>query len=96
MTWTTKPTRFNLKLVRSVRKALARGEDCGLAVEACPLFVRAPERERAELYTVSLVHDDEGTYMATCRELPEVLVFETSEGKAMAAAHAAIKQALAA
>jgi hypothetical protein len=97
MAWKTKPVRFNLKLVRAVQKALARGEDCcGLTAASYHLFVMAPEAERPELYTISLVRDDEGTCMATCRELPEVLAFEDSEAKAIATAHAAIKDALAA
>lgn len=96
MAWKTRPARFNLKLVRSVRKALARGEDCGLEAEAYRLLVTALEAERSELYTINLVHDDEGTYMATCREVPEVLVFEDSEGDAVAAAQTAIRKALAA
>ena len=95
MTRKTRPSHFNLKLVRAVRKALASGEDCGMAIESRPIFVTPPKTERSELYTIRLVHDDEGTYMATCREVPEVLVFENSEGDAVTAAHVAIKAALA-
>jgi hypothetical protein len=95
MTWKTRPSHFNLKLVRTVRKALASGGDCGMEIESRYIFVALPETDRSELYTIRLVHDDEGTYMATCREVPKVLVFENSEGDAVAAAHVAIKEALA-
>jgi len=97
MTWKVRPAHFNLRFVRAVRKALAKGEDCcGLAVQTYHLFVRAPEAERSELYTVCLVRDDEGTCMAICRELPDVFVFAESEGGVIAAAHTAIEEALAA
>ena len=95
MAWKTKPTRFNLKLVRSVRKALANGESCGLEVTLCHLLAAIKE-DGQEIYSFWLVRDDEGTCMAICREMPEVLVFEESEGKAIAAANVAIKDAFAA
>ena len=95
MAWTTRPARFNLKLVRAVLKAVTRGEDCcGLAATSHHLLVTAPGTEQSDLYTVCLVQDDEGTCMATCREMPEVLAFDDSEGGAIAAAHAAIQNAL--
>ena len=95
MTWTIRPARFNLRFVRAVRKALAKGEACcGLVPQTFSLLVRTPEAEQAELYTVCLVCDDEGTCMAVCREVPEVLVFADSEGDVLAAARAAIEKAL--
>lgn len=96
MTWNTKPTRFNLKLVRSVRKALAKGEACGLDAKSYHLLAAAIEDGRQEIYTVWLVRDDEGTCMGLCPELPEVLVFEDSEGEAIAAVQVAIEEAFAA
>ena len=96
MAWKTRPARFNLKLVRAVRKALAKGEDLGLPVMSRPLAVAPPQGGPAETYTVRLVRDDEGTYMVTCHELPEVLAFEQCEKRALAAAQTAIGHALAA
>ena len=97
MAWTIRPARFNLRFVRAVRKALAKGETiCGLEAKTYHLLVPMPGTERSELYTVWLVQDDEGTRMATSRELPEVLVFEDSEGEALAAARVAIEEVLAA
>lgn len=97
MAWKIRPARFNLRFVRAMRKALANGEDCcGLVPETYHLLVSSPEAEQPARYTVCLVHDDEGTYMATCRELPELLVFESSKADVIATAHATIEEALAA
>ena len=96
MAWTTKPGRLNLKLVRAVLKAVAAGEDIGLPVVSHPVRVARPEGGSVVTYTVCLIRDDEGTYMVTCRELPEVLVFEQCERQALIAAQAAIRRALAA
>jgi len=97
MTWKIRPARFNLRFVRALHKALVRGETCcGLEAQVYHLLVPVPGTERPELYTVCLVQDDEGTCMATCREVPEVLVFEESEGEALAAMQAAIEMAFAA
>ncbi len=97
MAWKIRPAHFNLRFVRAVRKALAKGEDCcGLVAETYHLFVSASDTEHSALYTVCLVQDDEGTCMAICREVPEVLVFAEGEGDALAAAQTSIEEALAA
>ena len=96
MAWKTKPTRFNLKLVRSVQKALSRGQDCGMPAASYQLSITDPNAERSETYRIWLVQDDEGTCMATCPEVPGVLVFEEGERNAVMAVQAAIKQARAA
>ena len=97
MAWKIRPAHFNLRFVRAVRKALLKGEDCcGMATQSYHLFVPVPGTERPELYTVCLVQDDEGTCMAICREVPEVLVFAEGEGDALAAAQTSIEEALAA
>jgi hypothetical protein len=96
MAWKIRPAHFNLRFVRAMRKALAKGETCcGLAIQTYHLLVTTPETKRSELFTACLVRDDEGTCMAICRELPEVLVFEQNEGDALAAVHAAIEEVLA-
>jgi hypothetical protein len=82
--------------VRAERKALAAGGDLVLPVVSHTLQVVTPEGGPAAIYTVCLVRDDEGTYMVVCRELPEVLVFEQCERRALAAAQAAINRTLAA
>ena len=90
MAWTTKPVRFNLRLVRAVRKALVKGEDPVLPVVSHRLSVALPEGGSAATFNVCLVLDDEGTAMATCPELPDLLVFHDSEEQALAEAQAAI------
>jgi hypothetical protein len=95
MPWTSKRAQFDIKRIRALRKALAKGEDCGLETVFHQLSLTVPETDRAETYTVCLVHDEAGNYMATCRELPQVLAFDDSESGALAAARAAIKEAVA-
>jgi hypothetical protein len=75
---------------------MAKGKDCcGLAAQTYRFFVPLLGTESSELYTVCLVQDDEGTCLATCREVPGVLVFGQSEGGALAAEQAAVEEALA-
>jgi len=66
MTWKIRPAHFNLRFVRAVRKALAKGETCcGLVAQTYHLFVSAPETKYSELCTVCLVRNDEGAPPAT-------------------------------
>ena len=94
MVWTTRPARFNLRLVRAIRKALAKGERPVLPTVTRLLPVAPSEGGPAVICTVCLVCDDEGTYMATCLEVPSVLVFGDSEEQALTAAQGAIAEHL--
>ena len=89
MAWTTKPARFNLRLVRAVRKALAKGKEPVLPVVSHRHLVARPEGGSATTFDVCLVLDDDGTAMATRHELPDVLVFHDSQEQALAEAQAA-------
>ena len=96
MVWKSKPTRFNLKLVRAMRKALPLGDDLGMGTVRHRLSVSPPEGGPPRSYTVYLTCDDHGTYMALCCELPEVTAFAEDEGEVLRMTRQAVQEALAA
>ncbi len=94
MPWTSKRARFDIKRIRALRKALAKGKDCGLETVFHQLSLTVQDTDRSETYTICLVHDEAGNYMAMCRELPQIVAFDDSESGALAAVRRAVEASL--
>ena len=85
------PTPFALALVRRMRLSITADDDSGLPAISHRLPVAAPGGVAPLIFTVDLSPDQRGTFLVTCREVPEVLMFAEDEEKALAGAEQAIK-----
>ena len=75
-----------------LRQAVAT--DDGIAAISHRLPITPPDGGVPTTYTVHLAPDNKGTFLVTCRELPEVTTFGEDEEEALSMAEEAIREAL--
>lgn len=90
------PTPLGQRLVRLMRMASKKTDGVGLAAISHRLPIRHAANLPPKIYTVDLAPHDNGTFLVTCRELPEVATFGENEEEALAMAEIAIEEALSA
>lgn len=95
MTPHSNPTALGLDVVRALKAAIAHENGAGSAVLTHRLPIRSPAGPAPLTYTVDLAQDQDGLFLVTCRELPEVIVGAEDEGAALSLAHLAILAAIA-
>lgn len=82
------------ELVRLLRQAVADEEGSGLPVILHCLPIATPDGKAPRILTVDLAPDERGTFLATCRDLPDVVMFVEDEEEAFTSAELAIKEVL--
>ncbi len=84
------------RVLALLRLVIAADEDTDMAALAHRVPIAAPGWDVPITFTVYLAPDEAGTFLASCRELPEVLTFGETEEEALAMAELAILDELAA
>lgn len=86
---------FTRKVIGLLKQVIA--SDAGeMAAITYRLPMKSPGFEIATTFTVCLAPDEQGTFLVTCRELPEIITFGEDEEEALAQAEHAIAEVLAA
>lgn len=88
------PSPFARTLVGALKQVIATDGDAAPAALTHRLLIRPASRDRPIPYTVHLAPDDQGTFLVTCREIPDVLTFGEDEEEALKMARYAILEAL--
>ena len=87
-------TPLGRRMLRLMRiDAMGEGKS-GLAALSHSIRIQNAANLPPTSYTVILASDDHGTFLVTCRELPEVTTFGENEEEALLMAELAIKEAL--
>jgi predicted RNase H-like HicB family nuclease len=94
MTPKSKRTRTGLRFLGMLKNAINMDESGGAASLCHRLPVVPPGGDLPTTFTVYLTPDDQGIYLATCRELPAVVAFGESEEEALTRAEQVIQDAL--
>ena len=89
-------TPLGRRLVRLMRIAGTTAEGVCLAPLSHRIFLDHAVGHPPTSYNVDLAPDNAGTFLVTCRELPELLTFGENEEEALIMAHLAIEEALSA
>jgi predicted RNase H-like HicB family nuclease len=89
-------TPLGRRLVRLMRMAGMTGQGVGLAPLSHRLFLPHEAGRPPSSFNVDLAPDDAGTFLVSCRELPEVMTFGRDEEEALEMARCAIMKALSA
>ena len=79
-----------------MQQAISTKDGTSLATVRHLLPVQHAANGPPTIYTVYLAPDDKGTFLVTCRELPDLLTFGEDEEEALAMAEHAIREAFAA
>ena len=88
------PTPWARALVSRMRLAITVDDDFALPALSHRLPIAASKGTVPLVFTVDLAPDQWGTFLVTCRELSEVVMFAKDEEEALAGAEQAIKDAL--
>ena len=94
MTLCVTPSAFGLSLVRAMKGSIANKSDAGIGVLTHRLPIRPPGSPAPLTFTIDLTQDQDGLFLVTCRELPEVITAAEDEREALSLAHLAILIAL--
>lgn len=86
---------FTRKVIGLLKQVIANDDGCEMAALTHRLPLLVPGQESPTTFTVCLAPDDRGTFLVTCRELPEITTFGENEEEALAMAEATIATALA-
>jgi len=89
------PTTLGLEFVRAPRVTIANENGAGMAVLTHRLPIRSPNSPAPFTYTIDLAQDQDGLFLVTCRELPDVITAAEDESEALSLAHLAVLAALA-
>ena len=92
----TNTTPLGRRLLGLMRIAIATDGDQGLAAISHRLPIALPGRNVPMTFTVHLAPDDKGTFLVTCRELPDLTTFGRDEEEALEMAEESIREAIAA
>lgn len=94
MAQSSRPTPWGRQLVRMLRQAVADEEGHGLPAISHRLPIATPDGKAPRIFTVDLSPDQEGTFLVTCREVPDVVMFTKDEEDALVRAEQAIREVL--
>ena len=89
-----KRTRVGRQFLGLLKNAIAMEDGAGLGSISYRLPVASCDGRPPLTYTVYLTPNEDGSFLATCRELPEVTVLATGEEEALSMAEQAIKDTL--
>lgn len=89
---TTDPSGAGLRFMGLLRTTIEDGT--ALAALSHRVLVRPVPHGPSIPYTVYLAPDERGTFLVTCRELPDLLTFGEDEDEALSMAQIAIEEAL--
>ena len=91
---TSKPSKVGLRFLGMLRNAIEVEDGTALAAICHRVLVQPVLSGPSMSYTVYLAPDDQGTFLVTCRELPDLLTFGEDEEEALSMAEIAIEEAL--
>ena len=94
MTPCVTPTASGLNLVRAMKASIANENGMGIGVLTHRLPIRPPGSPAPLTFTRDLAQDQDGVFLVTCRELPDVITAAEDESEALSLAHLAILIAL--
>lgn len=89
------PTPVNQKVLRLLRQAISTQDGAVLEGITHHLPVRPRGGGVPKTYIVCLAPDEHGAFVVTCRELPDLLIFGSTEEEALVNAEVVIREALA-
>ena len=88
------PSQWARDLARRMSLTIISDDDFGLPAISHRLLIAAPGHAVPLTFTVDLSPDQRGTFLVTCREVPDVVIFAEDEDEALAGVEVAIKDAL--
>ncbi len=88
------PTALGLDLVRAMKAAIASENGAGFAALTHRLPIRSPDEPAPLTFTIDLTQDQDGLFLVTCRELPEVVTAAEDESLAVSLVQLEIMAAL--
>ena len=91
---TSKPSKVGLRFMGMMRTAIKVQNGAALAAICHRVLVGPAPDGPTTAYTVYLAPDDRGTFLVTCRELPDLLTFGEDEDEALSMAEIAIEEAI--
>ena len=89
-----KPTARAEELVKRLRLSITADDEIGLPAISHRLPVAIPNGTAPLMFTLDLAPDEDGTFFLTCREVPDVVLFEDTEDAALARAETLIRESL--
>ena len=90
----SQPSSVGLRLLGMMRNAIDTESGRALAAISHRVLVQPRPGSPAISYTVYLAPDDQGMFLVTCRELPDLLTFGEDENEALSMAEIALVEAL--
>lgn len=94
MAQTSKPTPWMRQLVSMMRRAVADDDGSGLPAMSHRLPIATSDGKAPTIFTLDLAPDQRGTFLVTCREVPDVVLFAEDEEEGLVRAEQAIREAL--
>ena len=94
MTHQSKPLHSGRWLIQGIRRAFAMEDGVGRQVRSHHIPLEHADGRPPTVYTVDLARTARGTFVVSCRELPEVVFLSSDEGNALTGAEMAIEEAL--
>ena len=91
---TSKPSKVGLRFLGMLRNAIEVEDGTALAAICHQVLVPPVSGGPMISYAVYLAPDKRGTFLVTCRELPDLLTFGEDEDEALSMAQIAIEEAL--
>ena len=90
----SQPSSVGLRFLGMLRNAIDTEPGRALAAIAHRVLVQPRAGGPSISYTVYLAPDDQGTFLVTCRELPDLLTFGEDEDEALSMAEIALVETL--